>query len=102
MKNYPVYEGEDTVHNKLKTTPKINVGDTIEYITNNQMGYEKYTVILGENGEKELSLIDSYDHAIKNNNYESEGGKRRKSRKARKSKKTRKSRKTHKSRKSRK
>ena len=63
--NYQVYEGEgNSVQNKLKTTPNIAVGDTVEYITNNQMGYEKYKVILNENGEKKLKLIDSYDHQM--------------------------------------
>ena len=63
--NYQVYEGEgNSVHNKLKTTPNIALGDTVEYITNNQMGYEKYKVILNEKGEKKLKLIDSYDHQI--------------------------------------
>ena len=64
-KNYQVYEGEgNSVHDKFKTTPKIAVGDTVEYITNNQMGYEKYKVILNEKGEKKLKLIDSYDHQM--------------------------------------
>jgi hypothetical protein len=63
--NYQVYEGEgNSVQNKLKTTPNIAVGDTVEYITNNQMGYEKYKVILNEKGEKKLKLIDSYDHQM--------------------------------------
>jgi hypothetical protein len=64
-KNYQVYEGEgNSVHDKFKTTPNIAVGDTVEYITNNQMGYEKYKVILNEKGEKKLKLIDSYDHQM--------------------------------------
>ena len=52
--NYQVYEG-NSVQNKLKTNPNIAVGDTVEYITTNQMGYEKYKVILNENGEKNLN-----------------------------------------------
>jgi hypothetical protein len=63
--NYQGYEGEgNSVQNKLKTNPNIAVGDTLEYITNNQMGYEKYKVILNEKGEKKLKLIDSYDHQM--------------------------------------
>jgi hypothetical protein len=63
--NYQVYEGEgNSVQNELKTNQNIAVGDTVEYITNNQMGYEKYKVILNEKGEKKLKLIDSYDHQI--------------------------------------
>ncbi len=61
--NYQVYEGEgNSVYKELKTNPNIAVGDTVEYITNNQMGYEKYKVILDEKDEKKLKLIDSYDH----------------------------------------
>ena len=65
MTNYSVYEGEGTVEDKFKTTPNIKVGDTIEYITPNQMGNETYAVILGENGEKKLELIHTYDDAIR-------------------------------------
>lgn len=61
--NYRVYEEEgNSVYEELKTNLNIIVGDTIEYITNNQMGYEKYTVILDEKGKKTLKLIDSYDN----------------------------------------
>lgn len=63
--NYQVYEGEkNSVYKELKTNPNIAVGDTVEYITNNQMGYEKYKVILNEKGEKKIKLIDSYDHQM--------------------------------------
>ena len=61
--NYRVYEEEgNSVYEELKTNLNIIVGDTIEYITNNQMGYEKYTVILDEKGKTTLKLIDSYDN----------------------------------------
>jgi len=51
--NYQVYEGEgNSVYNEFKTNINIAVGDTVEYITNNQMGYEKYKVILNVKGEK--------------------------------------------------
>jgi hypothetical protein len=64
-KNYQVYEGEEnSVYSELKTNTNIVVGDTIEYITNNQMGYEKYKVILNEKGEKNIKIIDSYDNQI--------------------------------------
>ena len=60
--NFQIYEGErNTVWSELKINPNIIVGDTIEYITNNQLGYEKYKVILDGNGKKSLKLIDSYD-----------------------------------------
>jgi hypothetical protein len=60
--NFQLYEGRrNTVLSELKINTNIVVGDTIEYITNNQLGYKKYKVILDENGKKGLKLIDSYD-----------------------------------------
>lgn len=99
MKNYSIYEG-DNAYNTLQTNPDIIVGDTIEYSPNNQMGYEKYEVILGENGEKKLKLIDSYD--LQQEALDYKGGKKTRKRKGRKSRKSRKNRKSRKSRKSRK
>lgn len=61
--NYQVYEG-GSIQIELETNPNIVIGDTIEYITNNQMGYKKYEVILNEKSEKKLKLIDSYDHQM--------------------------------------
>ena len=67
--NFQIYEGErNTVCSELKTNSNIVVGDTIEYITNNQLGYEKYKVILDENGEKGIKLIDSYNIQMGFNN----------------------------------
>jgi hypothetical protein len=34
-----------------------NVGDEVDYIPNNQLGYKKYKISLDENGEKYLELI---------------------------------------------
>ena len=60
--NFQIYQGErNTVWSELKINSNIVVGDTIEYISNNQLGYKKYKVILDENGKKSLKLIDSYD-----------------------------------------
>ena len=57
--NYKVHEGSlNSVHNELKTNPHIVVGDTIEFIIKNQLGYEKYKVILDETGKKNIKLID--------------------------------------------
>ena len=59
MTNYKVYEGS-SVDDELENNDKIKVNDTIEYITNNQEGYEKYKVVL-VNGKKDLELISTYD-----------------------------------------
>jgi hypothetical protein len=70
MENYTVYESDgNTVLKELETNDKINVGDTIEYISNNQLGYEKYRVI-DKDGKKDIELIADYDG-------EYEGGKRK-------------------------
>ena len=67
--NFQIYEGErNTVWSELKINSNIVVGDTIEYITNNQLGYKKYKVISDENGKKGLKLIDSYDIQMGFNN----------------------------------
>jgi hypothetical protein len=85
MTNFRVYEDDGSVDEELRSNPAIKVGDTIEYFSNNQMGYLKYSVILGENGEKSLKVIATYDDQFN-------GGKRRK-------RKTNKRRKSHQKRK---
>jgi len=37
-----------------------NVGDEIEYISNNQIGVEKYIIILNAEGEKESQFVSGY------------------------------------------
>ncbi len=57
-RNHIVEEG-GSVRHELETNMEIQLGDTIEYVSNNQMGWMKYKVIMG-NGELDLQLIDSY------------------------------------------
>jgi len=64
MTNFTVSEGSGTAHEELETNPDIKIGDTIQYISNNQQGYKKYKVVLGDEGEKSLKLIDSDDHQM--------------------------------------
>jgi hypothetical protein len=59
-KNYTVYE-PNSVYELMKTNCNININDTIEYISNNQLGYVKYKVLLDENKNKILKIIDDYD-----------------------------------------
>lgn len=60
MTNYTVFEGtNNSVYKEFKTNKKIIIGDTIEYISNNQMGYEKYKVVI-KNGVKCLELLQNY------------------------------------------
>ena len=97
MTNWQIEENE-SVYEYLKK-PDVNVGDTIEIMTDNQEGYKKYKVISGENGNKDLKTIADWSSDI----YEDQNGgkkrrrskskrtRRRKSRKSRKSRKGRKS-----------
>jgi hypothetical protein len=50
---------EVSVYEKVKDKD-VDVGDTIEVISNNQEGYRKYKVI-NDLGKKGLKLINSYD-----------------------------------------
>jgi hypothetical protein len=89
-KNWSVGEPE-SVHDYLEeNNDKIEVGDTIEYISNNQMGYEKYKVVLDEDGKKGLKKIADYDSMMEEyengDEEEQKGGKRR--RKTRRHKKS--------------
>jgi hypothetical protein len=85
-KNWSIGEPQ-TVYQYLEDNKdKIKVGDTIEYISNNQQGYEKYKVI-EEDGEKTLELIDSYDMQMARfDEEEFAGGKSRKNKRSKKSK----------------
>ena len=59
MQNYKIYgESGNSVQVELKTNQHIVVGDTIEYIIKNKLGYEKYKVMLDEIGGKSIKLID--------------------------------------------
>jgi thiol-disulfide isomerase/thioredoxin len=79
-KNISVYEDDrETVESKLESDPDIQIGDTIEYNTNNQEGYKKYEVIEDKDAKnnKGIKLIDSYDHKI-DNLLTKNGGKKKK------------------------
>lgn len=61
--NYIIHEKEGkTIDMELRTNKKINIGDTIEYLTNNGMTYMKYLIVKDKNGEKTLKLVDSFCH----------------------------------------
>ena len=55
--------GEPTnVYEYLKRkNNEIKVGDTIEYVSNNQQGWVLYKVVLNDEGEKSLDKISDYD-----------------------------------------
>jgi hypothetical protein len=76
-KNHIINEDDVSVYEKLKDK-HVDVGDTIEYISNNQQGYKKYKVV-NELGKKGLKVISSYDDFM---------GGRRKTRKRSKSKRS--------------
>ena len=125
MTNWSI--GENESPESYLEKPEVAAGDTIEVISNNQLGYKKYKVILkngnktlkrladwgaeifegedGEDGEDDeddddVTIIDDdISHNIDANTQEIYGG--RKSRKKRKSRKSRKGRKSRRGRKSR-
>lgn len=94
-KNWSVYEPQSVYDYLEKNNDKIEVGDTIEYNSNNQMGYEKYKVILDDDGKKTLTKIADYDSMMEEmengqpeeDEEEQKGGKRRR-RKTRRHKKS--------------
>jgi hypothetical protein len=106
MTNWVIYEGDgETIGSKM-ASPQVVIGDTIEYVTNNQLGYKKVRVVQGEDGNKHtITLVDfgmgifeePEDDFGDKTDDEQDGGKRRKRRK-----RSRKTRKSHKSRKGRK
>jgi hypothetical protein len=61
--NWPIEEPQNPKKYLADNLDKIKVGDTIEFISNNQEGYLKYEVI-EKDGEKSLDEIDSYDKQL--------------------------------------
>jgi hypothetical protein len=54
---WPVYEPENPYAYLEKHKREINVGDTIDYVTNNQEGRVFYKVVLNKKGKKDLDEI---------------------------------------------
>jgi hypothetical protein len=79
-----------------KNQDKIAVGDTIEYISNNQQGWMKYKVV-EEDGKKILNLIDSYDmlmERVEHGEFYNNGGKKQAKRGKKQAKRGKKQKKT--------
>jgi hypothetical protein len=115
MTNWSIRENESP-ENYLEK-PEVVVGDTIEILSNNQLGYKKYKVVL-KNGNKTLKTLadwgaeiyegeddeddeDEFEEADDVSTQEIYGGKKSKKQKTKKSKKSKKQ-KTKKSKKSKK
>jgi plastocyanin len=77
-KNYVVHE-PNNVYDKLKNNTDIKAGDTIEYITNNQMGWSKFNVVEDEDKEGPRGLKLEKDWSF--NDYEYGGKGKRKAKK---------------------
>ena len=82
-KNWTVGEPTNVYKYLDDKKDEIKVGDTIEYISNNQQGYLKYKVV-EEDGKKTLEVIDSYDMQLARlddeefgNEKSSKGGKKK-------------------------
>jgi len=63
MTNWTIEENENAEY-FLTSNPNVNVGDTIEVISYNQLGYKKYKVILGNNGNKTLQVLADWGQDI--------------------------------------
>jgi hypothetical protein len=89
-KNWSVGEPTNVYGYLEEKKDEINVGDTIEYVSNNQMGWVMYEVVLDDEGKKSLKVKSDYDSLMYE--HEKTGGKkrRRKSSKKRKSRRNRK------------
>jgi len=57
---YSIYS-PDTPEKLLERNPNIEIGNLIEYHTDNQMGYIKYRVISDGAGGKTVEVIDNYE-----------------------------------------
>lgn len=84
-KNWSIGEPTNVYKYLEDKKDKIKVGDTIEYISNNQQGYLKYKVV-EEDGEKTLEVIDSYDMQLARLDDEEFGSSSKKSEKGGKKK----------------
>jgi hypothetical protein len=95
-KNWSVYEPESVYQYLEKNDDKIEVGDFINYETNNQMGMVRYVVILGEDGKKSLKQIADYYSMMEemdngDEEEEQKAGKRRRRKTMRKTRRHKKS-----------
>jgi hypothetical protein len=61
--NHIIHEKEGKkIESEMRTNEKMIIGDTIEYLSNNNMTYMKYLIVIDKNGEKTLKLVDSFCH----------------------------------------
>ena len=61
MTNFRIEESENAEDYLVK--PEVLVGDTIEIMSNNQLGYKKYKVVLS-NGNKSLRILADWGNEI--------------------------------------
>lgn len=50
----------DSIHDKMRES-NVAIGDTIEYVSNNQEGYAKYKVVRDDDGDKRLTQTHGMD-----------------------------------------
>lgn len=50
----------DSIHDKMRES-NVAIGDTIEYVSNNQEGYAKYKVVRDDDGDKRLTQTHDMD-----------------------------------------
>jgi uncharacterized protein YueI len=79
-KNYVVSE-PNNVYDELNNNTDIKAGDTIEYMTNNQMGWSKFNVVEDEDKEGPRGLKLEKDWSFNDYDYDYGGKGKRKAKK---------------------
>ena len=78
MTNWTIYENQSPQGYMLK--PDVKIGDTIEVMSNNQLGYKKFKVVEDKNGGKDLETIADWGMEIYEDDSQSGGIRRRRKR----------------------
>ena len=108
QQRFRIDESTDVNRYLENNADKINVGDTIEMVSNNQMANVVYRVIMDDSGKKIPNEISSYEKTLataeaalkaEEEKKQEKGGKKRKTRNNKKRKKSKKSKKSKKTRK---
>jgi hypothetical protein len=91
MTNWTIYENQSP--QGYMSNPDVKIGDTIEVMSNNQLGYKKFKVVAGNNGGKDLETIADWGMEIYEDDSQLGGRRRRRNRRTKRrcSKKNRRS-----------
>lgn len=65
MKKWTINDSESEYNYICR--PEVNIGDTIEILSNNQLGYKKFKVVLDDAGKKSLKTLADWSMKIYEN-----------------------------------